>query len=103
MGLSGVTGNTSMDAFTRMEDKVEQLEAAAEVSSEMGNMLPGSTDSSIDKQFQLLEAGSAVDDQLAKMKQNLLTGSSSSSSSSSATKPNKDVEDELDRLKREAG
>merc|ERR1712129_471999 len=102
MGLSGVTGNTSMDAFTRMEDKVEQLEAAAEVSSEMGNMLPGSTDSSMDKQFQLLEAGSAVDDQLAKMKQNLLTGSSSSSSSS-ATKPNKDVEDELDRLKREAG
>lgn len=49
--LGGITGKTSMDAFTRMEDKVEALEAAAEVSAEMGslngNSLPGSSGSSV--------------------------------------------------------
>merc|ERR1712194_944443 len=49
--LGGVTGKTSMDAFKRMEDKVEALEAA-EVSAEMGSFdgkaLPGSSAGSID-------------------------------------------------------
>jgi phage shock protein A len=51
--LGGITGKTSMDAFTRMEVKVEALEAAAEVSAEMGsiggNVLPGSSESSLEK------------------------------------------------------
>jgi len=115
--LSGVTGKTSMDAFSRMEEKVEALEAAAEVSAEMGslqgNMLPGSAESSIEKEFKLLEAGTAVDDELAKLK-GLLKGSSegdTSSSSSSATgsasssssPPNPAVDDELEKLKKDAG
>ena len=33
--ISGITGKTSMDAFKRMEEKVEALEASAEVSKEM--------------------------------------------------------------------
>ena len=53
--LGGVTGKTSMDAFSRMEEKVEALEASAEVSAEMGslggNMLPGSAESSVEAQF----------------------------------------------------
>merc|ERR1719276_325440 len=60
--LSGVTGKTSMDAFSRMEEKVEALEAAAEVSAEMGSMgnaLPGGGASSIEKEFALLEGKSA--------------------------------------------
>lgn len=106
--LGGVTGKTSMDAFTRMEDKVEALEAAAEVSQEMGRMgeLPGSTD--IERQFKMLEATSSVDDELEQMKKNLLSaapsadagGAASGSASSSA---NKGVDDELEKLKREAG
>jgi phage shock protein A len=100
--FSGVTGKTSMDAFKRMEEKVEALEAAAEVSEEMGRMgaLPGTAD--LEKQFKLLEAGSSVDDELERMKRNLLTGSSSASDdkSKSGSKP---VDDELERLKREAG
>jgi len=63
--LSGITGKTSMDAFKRMEEKVEALEAAAEVSAEMGpvtgNLLPGS---SLEKEFRLLEGSSAVEDEL---------------------------------------
>jgi len=86
--LSGVTGKTSMDAFTRMEEKVDMLEAAAEVSSEMsgsGKLLPGS----VENEFKLLEAGSSVDDELKKMK-GLLGGSS-------------EVDDELEKLKKDAG
>lgn len=97
--LGGITGKTSMDAFTRMEEKVEALEAAAEVSAEMGALdgkaLPGSSASSIENQFKMLEATSSVDKELEEMKKML-------GSSSSASKKD-DVDDELERLKREAG
>lgn len=105
--LGGLTGSTSMDAFNRMEEKVEALEAAAEVSAEMGavgaNALPGSSSASLESQFKQLEAASSVDDELAKMK-GLLSGSSddsgSSNSSSSSSKPSSpEVEDELSKLK----
>ena len=97
--LGGVTGKTSMDAFSRMEEKVEALEAAAEVSAEMGALdgkaLPGSSASSIENQFKMLEATSSVDKELEEMKKML--GSSSSASKKDG------VDDELERLKREAG
>lgn len=96
--LSGVTGKTSMDAFNRMEEKVEALEAAAEVSSEMGsiggNALPGSSDADLEKQFKMLEGASAVDDELKKMK-GMLSGSTDNKKG--------DVDDELAKLKKEAG
>jgi len=110
--LGGLTGNTSMDAFNRMEEKVEALEAAAEVSAEMGsmsgNMLPGSAGASVESQFAALEASSEVDDELKKLK-GLLGGSSSSSStsssSSSSSSANSDpkLDDELEKMKKEAG
>ena len=67
--LGGITGKTSMDAFSRMEEKVEALEASAEVSAEMGAMadgkaLPGSAGGSLESQFKMLEAGSSVDKEL---------------------------------------
>lgn len=100
--LSGISGTTSMDAFKRMEDKVEALEASAEVSAEMGNlnsnMLPGGGD--IEKEFKKLEAASSVDDELKRMK-GLLGGSSDSSSAGSSKKSA--VDDELEKLKRDAG
>lgn len=96
--LGGITGKTSMDAFTRMEDKVEALEAAAEVSAEMGSFggksLPGSSGSSVEAQFKMLEASTSVDQELEDMKKML--GSTSSAK-------NDDVDDELERLKKEAG
>lgn len=97
--LGGITGKTSMDAFSRMEDKVEALEAAAEVSAEMGSIggkaLPGSSGGSIESQFAMLEATSSVDKELEDMKKML-------GSTSSASKKD-DVDDELERLKKEAG
>lgn len=108
--MSGVTGKTSMDAFKRMEDKVEALEASAEVSAEMGsiggNMLPGSSGASLEAQFKALEASDSVDDELSKLKGLLTDGSSSSSSaesSSSKAEDNKAVDDEFEKLKRDAG
>jgi len=103
--MSGVTGKTSTDAFTRMEEKVEALEAAAEVSAEMGslggNALPGSSAASLENQFKALEAADELDDELAKMKGLLSPESSSTSGSNSSKKP--DVDDELEKLKRDAG
>jgi len=97
--LGGITGKTSMDAFSRMEDKVEALEAAAEVSAEMGSMdgrgLPGSSGGSVEAQFAMLEANTSVDKELEEMKKMLGT-------SSSASKKD-DMDDELERLKKEAG
>jgi len=98
--LGGITGETSMDAFSRMEEKVEALEAAAEVSAEMGsiggNMLPGSAESSVEAQFAALEASSEVDDELKKLKG--LLGESSSAGSSDP-----EIDDELEKLKKDAG
>jgi phage shock protein A len=106
--LSGITGKSSMDAFTRMEQKVEALEAAAEVSAEMGSMggyaLPGSSGSSIENQFKALEAASSVDSELDKLK-GLLSSADDKpkSSSSSSSSSNSAMDDELEKLKREAG
>merc|ERR1712137_813026 len=104
--LSGLTtGKTSMDAFRRMEDKVEALEAAAEVSAEMGtnnnwNALGGSTRSSIEQEFRMLEASSSVDEEFEKMKGRLLESKSSSSTrghTSSVIINAKEVDMELDQ------
>jgi len=98
--ISGVTGKASTDAFSRMEEKVEALEAAAEVSAEMGsisgNALPGSSGANVENQFKALEAANEIDDELAKMKG--LLGAESSASS-----PKSDVDDELEKMKRDAG
>merc|ERR1712013_461757 len=96
-------GKTSMDAFSRMEEKVLSLEAQAEVSEEMaavgGNALPGSTD--IEKQFKMLEASSSVDDELEKMKG--LLGSADDKKSSGSSGGKSSMDDELEKLKKDAG
>lgn len=89
--LSGLTGNTSMDAFKRMEEKVEALEAAAEASDEMVRLLPENSSNSlmdnvIENEFLLLEGNSAVEEEFERMKTKMLGSSSSSSVSKIATK-----------------
>ena len=60
-----------------------------------GKALPGSTGGSLESQFKMLEASSSVDQELEEMKKML--GSTSSASQ------NNDMDDELERLKKEAG
>eukprot|EP00544_Gedaniella_sp_CCMP2646_P003476 CAMPEP_0202490406 /NCGR_PEP_ID=MMETSP1361-20130828/7816_1 /ASSEMBLY_ACC=CAM_ASM_000849 /TAXON_ID=210615 /ORGANISM="Staurosira complex sp., Strain CCMP2646" /LENGTH=320 /DNA_ID=CAMNT_0049120285 /DNA_START=119 /DNA_END=1081 /DNA_ORIENTATION=- len=88
--LSGLTGNTSMDAFKRMEEKVEALEAAAEASNEMLKLLPENSsdslmDNVIENEFLLLEGNSAVEEEFERMKMKML-GASSPVSETTITK-----------------
>jgi len=102
--LGGITGKTSMDAFTRMEEKVEALEAAAEVSAEMssvdGKALPGSSESYLEKEFKQLEGKNAVEEELKKMK-GLLPGSKSDVNKQDRSDPA--IDEELERMKKDAG
>lgn len=80
-GLQNLGGKTSMAAFARMEEKVNALEAAAEVSADFlknneNMMLPAS--SSIEKEFRRLEASDAVDRELEKLQMDMKLLSSSS-------------------------
>lgn len=99
--LSGLTGKTSMDAFRRMEEKVEALEAAAEASAEMVDLgmkyLPGETtptEFDIENEFLLLESKAAVDEEFKKLKTKMLSGSPTKSYSPS-------IEQEFNKLKTE--
>lgn len=104
--LSGVTGKTSMDAFNRMEEKVEALEAAAEASAEMtGLALPDSSSStsSIENEFLLLEGNAALEDEFMRMKTKMLGGSTEKPKSSVKSEKifNPSIESEFEMLKKE--
>ena len=87
--LSGVTGKSSTDAFSRMEEKVEMMEAQADVASDSAQLTAGG--GSLESRFKELEATSSVDDELAKMKQGILGGGASKALPGS-------VEDEVENL-----
>lgn len=86
--LAGVGTGSSMAAFDRMSEKVEQLEATADVSKQLSASTTSGAGSSIDEQFKALESGSAVDDELAAMKQGMLPSA---------------VDDELAEMKKKMG
>lgn len=98
--LSSVTGSTSMDAFERMKEKVEMLETQAEVS---GQLQFGASNVDMESRFKELESGSAVDDELAKMKRQLSPGASDAPAAETPPPPaaaaDPAVEDELAKLK----
>jgi len=88
--LSGVGSTSSMAAFDRMTEKVDQLEAQADVSKQLAASAPGSgSGTTIDQQFKALESGSAVDDELAAMKR------------AQGMLPSSPVDDELEAMKKE--
>ncbi len=66
--LGRVGTGSAMSAFERMEEKVLQLEAQSEAIAELGA-------DDLEKRFAHLESGDSVDDELAAMKAQLLTGS----------------------------
>ncbi|HEY9807322.1 MAG TPA: PspA/IM30 family protein, partial [Candidatus Obscuribacterales bacterium] len=69
--LGRVGTGSAMSAFERMEEKVLQLEAQSEAIAELG------TDD-LEKRFASLEGGDTVDEELAAMKAQLLSGTESS-------------------------
>ena len=66
--LAGVGTSSSMAAFDRMSEKVEELEASAEVSKQLASSSSSGKGSTIDEQFKALESGSDVDDELNALK-----------------------------------
>jgi phage shock protein A len=96
--LGGINTSGSAAAFERMEEKVLQMEARSQASAELAG-------SSLEQQFALLEGGSDVDDELAAMKANLLTGSSPETKTLPAgetgTKPPSQVDDDLEQLRKQ--
>ena len=68
--LGRVGTGSAMSAFERMEEKVLQLEAQSEAIAELGA-------DDLEKRFASLEGGESVDDELAAMKAQLLTGTDS--------------------------
>jgi len=70
--LAGVGSSSSVAAFDRMKDKVEQMEAEADVSKQLAaSGGSSSTGSSLEASFKALERGGGVDDELAAMKKAL--------------------------------
>jgi phage shock protein A len=81
--LSTTTSGGAMDAFNKMEDKVMQLEAQAEVAAEM------STDS-LERKFAALGETADIDAELASMKNQLVGGAAPAA-----------LDPELEKLRRE--
>lgn len=65
--IGRVGTNNVFDAFDRMDEKVMQLEARSEAFSELNA-------DGLDERFAALEGQSSVDDELAKMKSQMLSG-----------------------------
>ena len=63
------TTSSSVEAFTRMKDKVDSLETQADVAGE----LAGVTDASLEERFKALDADDALDAELQQMRRELAT------------------------------
>ncbi|OUC14390.1 MAG: phage shock protein A [Alkalinema sp. CACIAM 70d] len=99
--LGGIGTSNAIQAFERMEEKVLQLEAQAEISAEL------STDQ-LEKKFQALGEASEIDQELVELKTQLLgtspSGQISSSSGSTvgnAGSASSNADPELEKLRRE--
>jgi phage shock protein A len=95
--LGNVGGSSALEAFERMKAKVEELEVKADVSRDM--MIGGAADTSLENKFKALESDS-VDEELAKLKGSLGMGNIPFTLEGSKANVDPDVNDELERMKR---
>ena len=63
--MRGLSDTSAFDTFERMSQKVDQIEAESEASTELGNELTGDT---LQTKFKKLEAGPGSDNALAELK-----------------------------------
>lgn len=91
--------SSAMGAFERMEEKVQLMEARAQSAGELAG-------ADLENQFKQLEAGSDVDDELAALKQQMLSSSPQPTQAlpaadSTAASSNAAVDDELEALRKQ--
>ncbi|MEO8211976.1 MAG: PspA/IM30 family protein [Myxococcales bacterium] len=63
--MRGLSDTNAFDTFDRMSEKVDQIEAEAEASTELGGQLAGDT---LQQKFKALESGAGSDNALAELK-----------------------------------
>lgn len=105
--LNTVGDSNSMEAFERMKEKVEKMEATAEIAGELAASSSG-TSANLEDRFKALESGNAVDDELEKMKamKALPAGEQTSDSAAEATPVQEELSEldlEYEKLKKELG
>lgn len=89
--MQGVNTGSSLSAFEQMEERVTEMEATAEASSEMGQ-------DDIEQQFASLEQGGSVDAELNQMKEQ---SQSRSQSKALPEAQQAQVDEELEKLRSE--
>lgn len=104
--LNSMGGSSSMEAFDRMKEKVENLEAQAEVAGELAASNAG-TSVNMEERFRLLEGTSKVDSELEMLKRKQLPGITSATQPIAELPATTTIKSELDleyeRLKKELG
>eukprot|EP00669_Euglena_mutabilis_P005256 TRINITY_DN16664_c0_g1_i1.p1 TRINITY_DN16664_c0_g1~~TRINITY_DN16664_c0_g1_i1.p1 ORF type:complete len:409 (-),score=117.99 TRINITY_DN16664_c0_g1_i1:267-1463(-) len=93
--LTGIDTGSAMAAFERMEEKVQTIEASAEVS---GILAEGS---SLDKRFKSLEGSSAVDDDLAALKRQITGSATPRASELNYLPAGADEDDEIAKMRKQ--
>ncbi len=63
--MRGLSDTNAFDTFDRMSERVDQIEAEAEASTELGGQLAGD---SLQQKFKALESGTGSDNALAELK-----------------------------------
>lgn len=96
LGNVGTSG--ALEAFERMESKVEELEVKADVTRDMA--IGGAADTSLENKFKALESDS-VEDELAKMKGQLSGSSGNAKLNPSSRSSDPEVEKEMEKLRKE--
>lgn len=90
--INGLGADNSMAAFERMEEKVLELEARSEAIAELGS-------DDLESQFQAIESGGDVDDELAAMKAQLGGADPASLPADNSSAQTNEVDAELEKLR----
>lgn len=94
LGSVGTSG--SLEAFERMQAKVEELEVKADVTRDLA--IGGAADTSLENKFKALESDS-VEDELAKMK-GQLSGSNSAAAKLPSGPKDPEIEKEMEKMRK---
>lgn len=100
--LSSSTSTNSMEAFNRMKEKVETLEAQAEIAGELAANSAG-TSVNMEERFKALESNTALEDELERMKRQLPAGAPTVRGQLPPVIIDVETEEEFQRMKRDMG
>ncbi len=104
--MSGLSDTSAFDTFDRMTQKVDQIEAQAAASVELGGLLGDGSGDKLDSEFKALEAGGAGEDAnllALKQKMGLLPAPGGPAKDEDVIDVTSDIDAELQAMKDKAG